>query len=295
MCKANGRVAPSGSSCHRVKVPMGHTESTKDIVDLARYPIGDVESVEFVAHAAKGRRQYLKNGFCMLPNFVTATALRRLVEEANGVQDQAYFCKSTHNVYLTEPGSDLPEDDVAYRGQKTSVGSVAYDRIGDSSTLKRLFLWEPLRHFVGAVLGKSEIYRSADPLGACSINVFVDGGEHGWHFDETEFSVTLMLQQSDIGGYFECVTGVRGTVEEKDILKDVLNDECNRVEELPFAPGTLLIFGGRRSFHRVTQVGGSVSRLVPVLCYSETPNYTNSDPVRSLFWGRTVPDAELAS
>ncbi|MBJ88609.1 MAG: hypothetical protein CMO98_02005 [Woeseia sp.] len=274
---------------------MVQTESMEDIVDLARHPIADVESAEYLAHAVKGRRQYIQNGFCILPNFVNPTALLRLVEEANAVENQAYFCKSAHNVYLTDPDHGAAADDLGCLEQKTFVGSVAYDRIGDSSTLKRLFLSESLRHFVAAIVGKSEIYRSADPLGACSINVFVNGGEHGWHFDESEFSVTLMLQESDIGGYFQCVTGVRGTPEEKGILKDILNDECRRVEQLPFVPGTLLIFGGRRSFHRVTQVGGSVSRLVPVLCYSETPNYTNSDTVRRLFWGRTRSDAVASS
>ena len=54
-----------------------------------------------------------------------------------------------------------------------------------------------------------------------------------------------------------------------------------------FTPGTLLIFGGQKTIHRVTEVKGTRPRLVPVLCYSVVPDLKNSDEVRKLFWGRT--------
>ena len=39
-----------------------------------------------------------------------------------------------------------------------------------------------------------------DPLGACSVNVFVDGGEHGWHFDESEFTGYADAASAGVGG-----------------------------------------------------------------------------------------------
>jgi hypothetical protein len=269
---------------------LSQTTVAADIVDLSRFPIADLESAEGMACAAQYRQEFLETGLCILPNFVRANALRRFADEGNAVVDQAYFCKSTHNVYLTDDDSDLPLNDVARRQEKTFVGSVAYDRIGEGSMLQCLYHWDPLRCFIGSVLDKSEIYRLADPLGACSINVFVDGGEHGWHFDESEFSVTLMLQQPETGGEFEYVTEIRGIDNEKKLLEDILNGDRGRVVKLPFTPGTLLIFGGHQTIHRVTQVHGSIPRLVPVLCYSETPNHTNSEIVRKLFWGRSGAD-----
>ena len=165
--------------------------------------------------------------------------------------------------------------------------SIPYDRIGDDSSLRRLYLWDPLKDFVGAVLGKPRLHRFADPLGACSVNVFVDGGEHGWHFDESEFTVTLMLQAPESGGAFEYVPGIRGREDEKAIVATVLDGDRERVLELPFTAGTLLLFGGRRTLHRVTRVGGARPRLVPVLTYAERPGLRNSEAVRKLFWGRT--------
>ncbi|MGH6931914.1 MAG: hypothetical protein ACREEE_05705 [Dongiaceae bacterium] len=49
-----------------------------------------------------------------------------------------------------------------------------------ASPLRRLYNWDPLVGFIGAVLGRRELHRLADSLGACSINVFRPGGAHAW-------------------------------------------------------------------------------------------------------------------
>ena len=266
--------------------------SAADMVDLGRYPITDLDRTEGKAFADQCRQRYLDTGLCMLPEFITPDAHRILTEEANSISGQAYFCKSTHNAYLTEDDQNLPADDVAHRQEQTYVGSVPYDQIAEESHLRRLYQWNPLKDFIGQVLGKTEFYRFADPLGALSINVFVEGGEHGWHFDESEFTVTLMLQAPESGGAFEYVPQIRGTANEKEIVAAVLNGDRSQVVELPFSTGTLLIFGGQQTIHRVTRVSGDRPRLVPVLCYSEQEDLKNSEAVRKLFWGRTSNEIE---
>ncbi|MGB1012134.1 MAG: HalD/BesD family halogenase, partial [Thiolinea sp.] len=188
--------------------------------------------------------------------------------------------------------SELAEHDIARRQEQTFVGSVPYDRIDRQSRLNALYEWDALKDFIAYVLGKDTFHRFADPFGACSINVFVDGGEHGWHFDESEFTVTLMLQPPEKGGTFEYLPLIRGLENEKELVAGVLDGKRDGVVELPFTAGTLLIFGGRQTIHRVTRVEGERPRLVPVLCYSETPNLQNSETVRQLFWGRRGPDDE---
>ena len=223
----------------------------------------------------------------MLANFLRPEALDTLAAQANGRIGDAWFCRDTHNVYLAPHGSGTGHRDVADRQERTFVGSIAYDRIGEDSALRRLYRWDPLKEFIRAVLGKQQLHRFADPLGACSVNVFVDGGEHGWHFDESEFSVTLMLQAPESGGSFEYVPRIRGRDDEKAIVAAVLDGDPSRVRELPFTAGALLIFGGRETLHRVTRVSGTRPRLVPVLAYAERPGLENSEAVRKLFWGRT--------
>ena len=264
------------------------------MVNLSSYPIDNTQSTKGSAFIKNCRERYVETGLCMLPDFILPEARQVLAEQANAISDKAYFCNSTHNAYLTEVNPDLSSDDAYNRQEQTYVGSVAYDYIDDDDDLRRLYGWDPLRDFIAAVLGKQTFHRFQDPLGACSINVFVDGGEHGWHFDESEFTVTLMLQAPESGGEFEYAQGIRGHDNEKELVANVLDGKYEDVVRLPFTPGTLLIFNGRQTIHRVTRVHGTRPRLVPVLCYSEQPDAKNSEAVRKLFWGRTGNETTLA-
>jgi len=259
------------------------------MVDLNRYPIDSISDGEGKAFAAQCRQEYVDTGLCMLPGFIRPDALSSLAAETESMRADAYFCKSTHNAYLSEDETSAA-DDVVNVLEHTFVGSVPYDKIPGKSELNQLYLWDPLKNFIGHVLGKEPFHRFADPFGACSINVFVDGGEHGWHFDESEYTVTLMLQKPDEGGAFEYVPRIRDLPDEKAIVEQVLSGERKKVVELPFTAGTLLIFGGRQTLHRVSRVSGARARLVPVLCYSEQPDVVNSESVRKLFWGRSGPN-----
>ena len=267
------------------------------MVNLERYPIDDPDSEGRAELVRACRDRFVADGLCMLHEFIRPRALEVLAGEANERTAHAWFCQSTHNVYLTQSGGSphgpgMPAGSVDERQERTFVGSIPYDRIGGDSSLRHLYLWDSLKDFVGAVLGKPRLHRFADPLGACSVNVFVDGGEHGWHFDESEFTVTLMLQAPESGGAFEYVPGIRGREDEKAIVAAVLDGDREHVLELPFTAGTLLVFGGRRTLHRVTRVGGARPRLVPVLTYAERPGLRNSEAVRKLFWGRTGTDPD---
>jgi len=262
--------------------------SPESIVNLARYPIADSGSPLALSMREECRKQFSSNGLCVLPQFISPDMQNDLVAEVNSVINEAYFCDSTHNVYLTNPSSDEKKDRLSLHQEQTFVGSVAYDRINRSGLLDTLYLWDPLKEFLGFILGKSPLFRFADPLGACSINVFVEGGQHGWHFDESEFSITLMLQKPSAGGKFEYIPMIRGRSDEKQIIEQVLQGDQREVRTLAFEPGTLLVFAGRETIHRVTKVVGDRPRLVPVLCYADRADLVNSEAVRTLFWGRSA-------
>ena len=51
--------------------------------------------------------------------------------------------------------------------------------------------------FLAALLDRSTLYRYADPLGALNLAVMGDGDELHWHFDQTDFVVSLAIQSSD--------------------------------------------------------------------------------------------------
>ena len=257
------------------------------LVALDRYPLTKLDTEFGNRFVAKLASEYRTDGFCHLPEFLTPHGLQVLQEEARNLEDQAFFVRDTHTVYL-EKGGAGNNGNPAEAPEATDVGSVAYDLLPPDALLRGLYQWPSLKELIRLVLSKSTLHHFADPLGACSINVFRAGGRHGWHFDESEFTTTLMLQAPEQGGDFEYVPQIRGLPDEQALVGGVLDGEREGVCRLPFTEGSLLIFGGRQTLHRVTEVSGNVSRLVPVLCYTEQPNQLNSDAVREYFWGRTA-------
>jgi hypothetical protein len=269
--------------------PGGGVPDIGEIIDLRRYPIHDPTSPAGRSLLELCRRGIEEAGFCLLPGFLTSRSTQVMAEEACGLLAEAYFCSRSHNVYLAPDDPSFPPDHPRRRPLRTEVGSVACDRLPKDGPLWRLYGWDPMVTFVGAVLGKSSFYRLADPLGALSVNVFTEGGGHSWHFDESEFTTTIMLQTAERGGHFECTPRIRPVSgEDHEAVSSVLESRHEGVRRLEIEPGTLSIFGGRRSLHRVTRIEGERPRLVAVLCYSTAPGVVNSDLVRKLFWGRTA-------
>ncbi len=262
------------------------------IVALARYPIAELEAPAGRRLVAECRRRFDDDGLCLLPGFLTQTAVAAMTAEIRPVLPRTYYCHNTHNAYLTDDDPTLAPDHPRRRQLRTDVGSIAYDHLPADGALCRLYRWDPLTRFIGALLGHETFHRSADPIGALSVNVFEPGGGHAWHFDDSRFTVTAMLQPAQDGGHFEYVPGLRTPDDEGHTgVGRVLNGDRGAVQRLVFEPGTLSIFGGRHTLHRVTTVGGTRHRLVPVLCYDTEPGARNSDEVRLLFWGRTEPEA----
>ncbi len=258
-----------------------------EIVDLERYPLDDsIQTNAFVRECAS---RFTRDGVCLLPRFLRGPALARAAEETIALLDKTFYCRNTHNAYLqADSDPELPAKHPRNRLLHTTVGSIANDYLPSGAVLSRLYAWDPLVRFIRGVTGAPTLHRSADPLGALSVNVFEPGGAHEWHFDESRFSITLMLRPAESGGHFEYVPAVRSEGSEGyDEVERILDGEVEPVR-MPFAPGTLSIFAGHCTLHRVTRVGGRHHRLVAVLCYNRDPGVANSDEVRKLFWGRAA-------
>ncbi len=260
---------------------------TTTLVDLATYPILDLGTPEAQALVQRCRESLRRDGTVVLPGFLSAQAREEIAREARDGAPQAFFCDNTHNVYLAPDDESFATDHPRRRRLHTVVGSVAFDLLTSEARLRALYNWDPLVEFIRAVIDLPELYRLADPLGACSINVFRPGDEHEWHFDEAEYSTTIMLQEADDGGFFEYLPHLRQPDgSEAERISTLLDGDEHGVQRLAFSVGDLSIFGGRRSLHRVTEVLGSTTRLVAVLTFNTKPGVTNSEAVRRLFWGR---------
>jgi alkylated DNA repair dioxygenase AlkB len=258
------------------------------VVDLTTYPIDDLSTAAAQSLVSRCREDLRRRGAAVLPGFVSGEALAAMVAEARQLAPQAFITDSTHNIYLSRESGTPTDADVRTRRLATVVGSVAYDLLPDRSPLRSLYEWNPLIEFVRTVIEVPELHRLADPLGACSINVFRPGDSHAWHFDEAEYTTTLMLQEADDGGHFDYLGYVRQPDGgEARRLTSLLDGDEDGVQRLPFVAGSLSIFAGNVSVHRVTEVLGAATRLVAVLTFNRRPAVTNRDAVRTLFWGRT--------
>jgi hypothetical protein len=264
--------------------------SIDQMVNLDAYPIAAQDSPACQSLVAEMRGRYAENSVCLLPNFLTKKAVALMAEEAEQAAMDSFRCDDTHNSYLEKDDPSLPEDHPRRRLESTRLNVVGCDQLESDGALQTLYQWDPLRDFIGQVLGYDSFHRFADPIGAMAINVMNEGDTHGWHYDEAMFTVSVMLQAPEEGGQFEFVRGLRSdTHDDYAGLGAVLDGDFAQTTNIPITPGALLLFGGRNLLHRVTNVVGARTRYIATLCYRDRPGVTNSPEVRQLFFGRREP------
>lgn len=264
------------------------------LVDLDRYPVEDLDGAGGAVadqHAAELRA----TGVSILPGFLHADAVAALVSECDALATGAYHQDVQGTPYLELPDpAAWPDGHPRVTWSRSSVHTVAYDRFAPAtSALRALFEWDVLLAFIGRVLGRAPLHRYADPLGAMNLAVMIEGDELGWHYDQTDFVVSLAIQSSASGGDFESVQRLRwlpgGGIEERyDEVGEILDGggRRDRVTTVPMTPGTLMLFEGRWSLHRVTPVRGDAPRYVGLFGYDTAPGTISSELLRLVRYGR---------
>ena len=213
-----------------------------------------------------------------------------MVADAKALAPRAHHSTGVGTAYLEFPDFSLPETHPRLLWGQYSVGAVPYDVMPRSSLLRRLYEWKPLANLVEAILDRGPIYRYADPFGALNLAVMHEGDELQWHFDQTDFVVSMAIQTADSGGEFEVFPRIRSTEDERyDDVSAALNGNRDGIVTLPMTPGTLLVFEGRNSLHRVAPVGAGSPRHVGLLAYDTVAGTEGSELLREVRYGRTVP------
>ncbi|TMJ95890.1 MAG: 2OG-Fe(II) oxygenase [Actinobacteria bacterium] len=261
-----------------------------DVVDLGRYPVHELESAEGSALVESCREALRREGAVKLDGFLRAEATETLVAGARELATLGYANDEEHNAYFDdEIDESLPEDDPRRILVRSAQKAVAMDLLPPTFGARFVYESEVMASFVAAALEKDVLYASADPLDGCNMTVYEERDELGWHFDQSEFSVTLMIQRAERGGDFEYVPMIRSPEDERyDAVRAVLQGHGDGVVQLATEPGTLAFFRGRYSIHRVPPVEGSTPRMNSVLTYSTTPGHKLSPMAQQLYYGRTA-------
>ena len=256
-------------------------------MNLSQYPIDTPENPETQRLIQECRSALSAKGMCILPDFVSATTLDRMQQEAKTLSPDAH-----HNEHWrTSPrgGGDSPVGK-STKATRASIWAIAFDQMSSDSPSRQLYQSDDLLNFVSAITDEPELYRCIDPLVSCHFSVFRDGDELGWHYDpKTNLVLTLQLQDADDGGHFEFANGVRSKeFDNAEIELAIIEGRYDNILSPDLRPGTLTIINGYSSFHRVTPVLGNRERIVTLLNYSKTPGYCFSDNIQQRFFGRVA-------
>ncbi len=251
-------------------------------LDTARHPITNQ------VYIAECRAKLDQDGALVLKGFALSATIAQIVAESAPHETDAFYANSTHNVYLTPSNPDLGADHAFNRQVASSKGLIADDQIPTESALREIYSDDDFRNFLCGVLGIDEIYPYADDLSSINVHFAAEGMELGWHFDNSSFAVTMLLQAPTGGGRFEHVPAVRNGAEGDMAYERVaaILDGKEMVHTLAFEPGDLVLFRGRNAIHRVTPTEGNTTRLLVVFAYNDQPGVALSDSALATFYGR---------
>lgn len=257
-------------------------ESITNIINLEQFPLHKN------SFRVECKRSLDEHGVLVLPDFLKLSAIRAVQAEGEKNKYLAYYTARKHNIYLSPSDPKYPEEHPRNREVSSSKGCITTDQIPTDSALRALYDAPEFREFLCAVLGEDELHEYADAISSINLHYASEGQELGWHFDNSSFAITLMIQCPESGGSFEYVKDVRDADKGEmnyELSGKILDGELPS-KTLAMDAGALVLFRGRNSMHRVTPVIGGRTRMLVVLAYNTEPSISLSESARMTFYGR---------
>ena len=253
-----------------------------DILDLDKHPINDSE------YQAQCLANLRRDGALIMQGLIRPAALQAIRKEGLDHQHLAYYTQDQHTVYLHAVDEQYPLDHPHNRLVNSSKGCITDDQIPQDSALRVVYDSEDFKHFLATVLEEEALYPYADPLSSINTHYASEGQELGWHFDNSSFAITLLIEKPKAGGEFEYIRDLRDADAGEMNYDGVaaLLDGKSEVNILPTEAGDLAFFRGRNSVHRVTPTEGDITRMLVVLAYNTEPEVSLSEAARMTFYGR---------
>lgn len=258
-----------------------------EILDLERYPIDAADSAERSRLAEQCRSELTEHGSFNLEGFLRPAALEHMVAEIDPIMQRASFRHARrHNIYFKDDIADLAPEHPARIEVETVNRTLCADQIR-GTVLERLYEWPELLSFLAAAMGRPRLYVMDDPLARLNVMAYEAGQALNWHFDRSQFTTTLLLRSAQSGGEFQYRSALRSPADPNyEGVARLLQGKDPEVRVQRLAAGTLTVFAGRNTAHRVTPVGGPRSRMVAVFSYYESPGVAFGAAERIGFYGR---------
>ena len=268
------------------------------IINTTLYPLDHLGSADGQALLDRVRSRLQQSGSCTLPDFVAVDVLQKMAAQASSIAHLAYPGPTEVSPYFFNyrlgEGELLADTHPLRRKGKRQLAQVATDLIPADFMLSQLHHSPLMLGFLSAVL-EQPVYQSRDPYQSLNISVMDEGGCQQWHFDSGNMVTTLLLQEPEGGGVFEYAPSIRSDDDENfEAVQAVLDGKSDRVIQNPLRAGTLSLFRGHYSMHRVTEVIGKRQRLQAILGYSTNPAMYGKLESSILHYGPRVADVEAS-
>ena len=268
-----------------------------DIIDYQRYPLNNLDAKTSRQWIADIKKRLDKDGSCLFHDFVLPDALNTMSRQALDIAHLAYPGPTEVSPYFFNYrlGEDqvLLESHPLRRKGKRNLAQVATDLIPPDCLLNQLYRSEEMLQFLAAIIDQP-VYRNMDPYQSLNISVMNEGGCQQWHFDSGNMVTTLLLQEPEAGGVFEYSPGIRSDQNEHfDAVQAVLDGDLSSVKRNHLRAGTLSLFRGHYSLHRVTEVEGNCQRLQAILGYTTRQGHIGNKESSILHYGPRVAEIEL--
>ena len=259
----------------------------REIIDLEAYPLDQPESDAYLVLVDRCRADLASGGMFNLSGFLKPEALQKSVSEVTPILEKNSFLHHRrHNIFFKDEVPGLTADHPAMREFDSINHTVCADQI-DGSVVTKIYEYEPFVRFLAYTMGKARLYPMEDALGRLNVMATRAGEALNWHFDQSEYTTTIMLQASNEGGELEYCSELRTHDDPNfDGVARLVNGDTSKNEIATLTPGTLNVFRGVNTPHRVTTVGGKRERIMAIFAYYEQPGITFSDDMRIGFYGR---------
>lgn len=236
----------------------------------------------------KARLDFASDGLAIIPNFLDQNTIAEIVNWADENQELAFHQTVYGNAYLKDGDKNLPADHTLNLNESTSLGVIAFDQIPDESPLKKIYEMPLLKDLVAYITDKEKVYPYDCPLGAINISVMKDTQYLRWHFDQSDFVVSIPLRDADQGGQYQYIRNLKTKDDPNyEEVAKVIKGDLSKVQYLEATPGSLVLFEGINTLHRVTEISGETPRLVALLGFVDRPGVTSSEYLRKIRYGRT--------
>ena len=248
--------------------------------------LGDTYNDYFFNNGSNYSKILESEGILIFNSFINRKGLINLQKEAADLKYLSYQSSSEYNVYVSEYDNSFPDDSPRNRIMSTSKKCVPNDLIPRDSILQTLYNSKAIRSFFMDLLNKKELFPYSDPLSSININYYDKGDALGWHFDNSDFTITLLIKNCEKGGIYEFFNDMRykDGKEDYNFVEKILDKKVSGTKVDSFE-GDLMIFKGNKSIHQVTAVEKG-ERILVTFNYNEIEGIPLSEESRRTFFGR---------